>query len=52
MDDVFVNFDDERDGRFTKILSKFGEQRQVLVLTCHERSLDAYKEIGATTINV
>jgi uncharacterized protein YhaN len=52
MDDVFVNFDDERDERFTKILSKFGEQRQVLVLTCHERSLEAYKEIGATTINV
>ena len=52
MDDVFVNFDDERDGRFTKILSKFGEQRQVLVLNCHERSLDSYKEIGATTINV
>ena len=52
MDDVFVNFDDERDKRFTKILSKFGEQRQVLVLTCHERSLEAYKDIGATTINV
>ena len=52
MDDVFVNFDYERDERFTKILSKFGEQRQVLVLTCHERSLEAYKDIGATTINV
>ena len=52
MDDVFVNFDDERDKRFTKILSKFGEQRQVLVLTCHERSLEAYKDIGANTINV
>ena len=52
MDDVFVNFDDERDKRFTKILSKFGEQRQVLVLTCHERSLEAYKDIGANTIKV
>ena len=52
MDDVFVNFDGERDKRFTKILSKFGEQRQVLVLTCHERSLEAYKDIGANTIKV
>ena len=52
MDDIFVNFDDERDERFTKILSKFGEQRQVLILTCHQRSLEAYKDIGATTITV
>ena len=52
MDDIFVNFDDERDERFTKILSKFGEQRQVIILTCHQRSLEAYKGIGATTITV
>jgi len=52
MDDVFVNFDDERDERIIKILSQFSKQRQVLVLTCHQRSLEAYKNIGANPITV
>ncbi len=52
MDDIFVNFDDERDERIIEILSKFSKERQVLVLTCHKRSLKAFKDIGATTINV
>ena len=50
MDDIFVNFDDERDERIIEILSQFSKQRQVLVLTCHQRSLEAYKNIGATPI--
>ncbi len=52
MDDILVNFDDERNERIIKILSKFSKQRQVLALTCHKRSLKAYKDIGATTITV
>lgn len=52
MDDVFVNFDDERDERIIEILNKFSKQRQVLVLTCHRRSLEAYKNIGANPITV
>ncbi|MBC8288602.1 MAG: AAA family ATPase [Nitrospinae bacterium] len=52
MDDVFVNFDDERDEHVIEILNQFGKQRQVLVLTCHQRSLEAYKDIGATAITV
>jgi uncharacterized protein YhaN len=52
MDDIFVNFDDERDKRIIKILDQFGKQRQLIVLTCHQRSIEAYKDIGATTINV
>ena len=52
MDDIFVNFDDERDERIIKILSKFSKQRQVIVLTCHQRSLEAYKNIGANPITV
>ena len=30
----------------------FSNKRQVLVLTCHQRSLEAYKDIGATAITV
>ncbi len=52
MDDVFVNFDDERDDHAIKILNQFSQQRQILVLTCHQRSLEAYKHIGATTVSV
>jgi uncharacterized protein YhaN len=52
MDDVFVNFDDERDAHIIEVLSQFGKQRQVIVLTCHQRSLEAYQNIGATTIAV
>jgi uncharacterized protein YhaN len=49
---VFVNFDDERDANIIEILSQFGKQRQVIVLTCHQRSLEAYQNIGATAIAV
>jgi uncharacterized protein YhaN len=52
MDDIFVNFDDERDERIIEILSQFSKQRQVIVLTCHQRSLEAYKNIGANPITV
>jgi uncharacterized protein YhaN len=52
MDDVFVNFDDERDDNIIEILNQFGKQRQVIVLTCHQRSLQAYQNIGATAIAV
>jgi uncharacterized protein YhaN len=50
LDDVFVNFDDERDERLIEVLNQFGQQRQVIVLTCHQRSLEAYKKIGANQI--
>lgn len=52
LDDVFVNFDDERDQRLIKILNQFGQQRQVIVLTCHQRYLEAYQSIGANQITV
>jgi uncharacterized protein YhaN len=52
MDDVFVNFDDERNERLIGVLSQFSQKRQVIVLTCHQRSLEAYKKIGATPITI
>ena len=52
LDDVFVNFDDERVETLIEVLNQFGEQRQVIVLTCHQRSLEAYKRIGANQITV
>ena len=52
LDDVFVNFDDERDQRLIEILNRFGQKRQVIVLTCHQRSLKAYQNIGANQISI
>ena len=52
LDDVFVNFDDERVETLVEVLNQFGQQRQVIVLTCHQRSLEAYKRMGANQITV
>ena len=52
LDDVFVNFDDDRDQRLIEILNRFGQKRQVIVLTCHQRSLKAYQSIGANEISI
>ena len=52
LDDVFVNFDDDRDQRLIQILNRFSKERQVIVLTCHQRSLEAYKSIGANQVTV
>ena len=52
LDDVFVNFDDDRDQKLIEILDRFGQNRQVIVLTCHQRSLKAYKNIGANQITI
>lgn len=52
MDDVLVNFDDPRKSRLIEILARFAEKRQVIVLSCHHSSLDAYKRVGARQIEV
>ena len=52
MDDVLVNFDDQRKSRLIEILARFAEKRQVIVLSCHQSSLDAYKRVGARQIEV
>ena len=50
MDDVFVNFDDDRREKVIKILKKFSEGRQVIILSCHKHSLDLYTQLGARQI--
>ncbi|MCH8156448.1 MAG: AAA family ATPase [Nitrospinae bacterium] len=52
MDDVFVNFDDDRNDRVIHLLQRFAKPRQVIVLTCHKRTLEAYSAKGATSITV
>ncbi len=50
MDDVLVNFDDPRKAKVIETLKHFAKGRQIIVLTCHKASLDAYIEAGATRI--
>ncbi len=46
MDDVLVNFDDSRRERAIEALLQFAKNRQVFILTCHERIQDLLKMHG------
>lgn len=50
MDDILVNFDDERGPLAVKELANFAKDRQVIILTCHENTLDLYKKLGANEV--
>jgi uncharacterized protein YhaN len=52
MDDVFVNFDDDRRGKVIEILKEFSNGRQVIILTCHKHSLDLYTRHGAKQVHI
>lgn len=50
MDDVFVNFDDDRRDKVIEILRSFSESRQVIILSCHQQSLHLFVSHGARQI--
>jgi len=50
MDDVLVNFDDSRKATVISALKHFSKHRQIIVLTCHKASLEAYLSAGAIRI--
>jgi uncharacterized protein YhaN len=50
MDDILVNFDDDRGPLAVKQLAEFAKNRQVIILTCHNNTLDLYKSLGAKEI--
>lgn len=52
MDDVMVNFDDERRRRAISALNEFARKRQLIVMTCSKQLLDEYLEAGAVQLNV
>jgi uncharacterized protein YhaN len=52
MDDIFVNFDDDRNSQILDRVREFSKKRQVIVLTCHKRTLDAYSSRGANAVNI
>ncbi|MFC1874508.1 ATP-binding protein, partial [Chloroflexota bacterium] len=51
MDDILVNFDDDRGLATVEGLVEFSEKRQVLILTCHKGTFEVYKKLGANQID-
>jgi uncharacterized protein YhaN len=52
MDDILVNFDDDRGPAAIEGLIEFSDNRQVIVLTCHKNTLEIYKSLGARHLAV
>jgi uncharacterized protein YhaN len=52
MDDVFVNFDDTRREHVLDILRDFARDRQVIILSCHERLVETYLNYGAKQVDL
>ena len=50
MDDILVNFDDDRGPAAIAGLVGFSKDRQVIILTCHKNTLDIYKSLGAREV--
>ncbi|MCA9079105.1 MAG: AAA family ATPase [Planctomycetaceae bacterium] len=46
LDDVLVNFDDERARETLKALQQLAQSHQVLLLTCHQRTVALGQELG------
>jgi len=52
MDDILVNFDDERAPLAVHTLAEFAKDRQVIVMTCHDATRRLYLDAGATEMSV
>jgi|GEM_PF-5368985 len=44
MDDILVNFDDVRVANAVEAIGNLGCQVQIIVLTCHRRTMDAFRQ--------
>jgi len=51
LDDILVNFDQNRMGNAFSTINKLGEQHQVLFFTCHESLADTYTKVVGGKIN-
>jgi len=52
MDDIFVNFDDQRASLAVQALVEFARDRQVIVMTCHERTRELCNSAGARELSL
>jgi len=52
MDDILVNFDDDRGPLAVQALAGFAKDRQVIVMTCHESTRRMYLDAGAVELRL
>ncbi len=50
VDEVLVNFDPHRAGQTAKIIREFGENRQILIFTCSESTLNYFERSSVNLI--
>ena len=52
LDDVLVGLDDERAERCLEVLAEFSERHQMILLTCHESTMQRAKAAGAVVLPI
>jgi len=52
MDEVLVNFDEKRARKLSEILNDFGQNRQILIFTCHRHTADLFENNKLNLINL
>ena len=52
VDEIFVNWDDERRGRGIEVLSRLSRNRQLFVFTCHPSLAAQFSACGATLLEL
>jgi len=52
VDEVLVNFDPDRARQTADILLNFGNDRQILLFTCHPRTIDSFPEKEINMIKI
>ncbi|MEA1933838.1 MAG: hypothetical protein U9N60_05340, partial [Thermodesulfobacteriota bacterium] len=52
MDDILVNFDDKRSHYAAEAINRLGQDTQVLLLTCHERTIECFSKSNVHVIRL
>lgn len=47
MDDILVNFDDTRASHAAAAVQSLGQRTQILLLTCHQRTVENFESLGS-----
>ncbi len=47
MDDILVNFDEERRSYAVQLILEFAKKQQVVLFTCHESTVEAFTKVAS-----
>jgi uncharacterized protein YhaN len=51
LDDVLVDFDTPRRRTAVQMLAEFAKNRQLIIMSCHQETVDLYRGVKANIIN-